>query len=282
MGFGKRLIFAALLVGVCGLLPVGESRSVGSFVKLHKIKKRSLYEETCPPPYVIEVTEKCNDSCLDDDYCVGNQMCCFDGCSYVCMDPVPSEAVIDWIDDNSLAESIGNAELEIVNPEITEELGCYYHGMVLNDGERIPLGCKLCSCFNGNLMCDVTNCNKEYQARLALELSGSGSGDQEGDNDDDVSGEGPGNNKRYPIIEGLEHKTDFIPFEQFKREENKGVDTKEELIPLTKDDYEKEQSGDEGNDSGLGSGEYFVPFDEETNIENSGDDVASFARRRPR
>lgn len=61
-----------------------------SFYQQHNIKKRSLYEETCPPPYIIEVTEQCNDSCFDDDYCVGNQMCCFDGCSYVCMDPVPS------------------------------------------------------------------------------------------------------------------------------------------------------------------------------------------------
>ena len=63
-----------------------------SFCLQHNIKKRSLYEETCPPPYVIEVTEQCNDSCFDDDYCVGKQMCCFDGCSYVCMDPIPSEA----------------------------------------------------------------------------------------------------------------------------------------------------------------------------------------------
>ena len=39
----------------------------------------------------MEVSEQCNDSCLGDDYCVGNKMCCYDGCSYVCMDPVPSE-----------------------------------------------------------------------------------------------------------------------------------------------------------------------------------------------
>ena len=77
-----------LILMWCFRSPVNDS----AFHQSHKIKKRSLYEETCPPPYVIEVTEKCKDTCLDDDYCVGNQMCCFDGCSYVCMDPVPSEA----------------------------------------------------------------------------------------------------------------------------------------------------------------------------------------------
>lgn len=41
MGFGKRLIFAALLVGVCALLPVGESRSVGSFVKVNTLSIKS-------------------------------------------------------------------------------------------------------------------------------------------------------------------------------------------------------------------------------------------------
>ena len=54
---------------------------------------------------------------------------------------------------------------------------------------------------------------------------------------------------------------------------------KEEFIPFTKNDNENEQSGDEENGSGKDSRENFVPFDEETNSENSGD-VASFARRR--
>lgn len=281
----KQSVDITVLVAICVLLAVGDSRSVGSLKhQSHKIKKRSLYEETCPPPYVIEVTEQCKDACLDDDYCVGNQMCCFDGCSYVCMDPVPSEAVIDWIDDkpSSLQENVGNPELEIINPVI-EELGCNYRGMPLADGERIPLGCKLCSCFNGNLMCDVANCNKEYQARLALELSGSGSGDDENDDDDDVSGKESGNGSRYPIVKGLEYKEEFIPFEELQPKEKKPSGLNETSIPITMGDNEIEQSGEEENgsetDRGTDSGDSFVPYDEETKDENSGDNAASFARR---
>ncbi|XP_068700028.1 uncharacterized protein [Montipora foliosa] len=293
MRLWKQSVDITVLVAICVLLAVGDSRSVGSLKagnskptgflsqhQSHKIKKRSLYEETCPPPYVIEVTEQCKDTCLDDDYCVGNQMCCFDGCSYVCMDPVPSEAVIDWIDDkpSSLQENVGNPELEIINPVI-EELGCYYRGMMFTDGERIPLGCKLCSCFNGNLMCDVANCNKEYQARLALELSGSGSGDDEDDDDDDVSGKASGNGNRYPIVKGLEYKEEFVPFEELQPNKKKPSGLNETSIPIPMGDNEIEQSGEEENGSGTDSGDSFVPYDEETKDENNGDNVASFARR---
>ncbi|KAL9970924.1 hypothetical protein ACROYT_G023384 [Oculina patagonica] len=274
---GTQIIVIVLLVVVCALLSVSETRSIASLK--HKIKKRSLYEETCPPPYIIEVTEQCNDSCLDDDYCVGNQMCCFDGCSYVCMDPVPSEAVIDWIDQDKTISELKNEELEVVTP-VVEELGCYYHGMMLNDGERIPLGCKLCSCFNGNLMCDVSNCNKEYQARLALERSGSGSGDDEDDDDDDEArGEGSGDDNWYPI-DGVKGKEDFIPFEEFEKKENNGVEVKEEFIPFDEHNSNIEQSGDEDKHSDIDRGENFIPFDEETNNEQSGDNAAFFARRR--
>ncbi|XP_067049234.1 uncharacterized protein [Acropora muricata] len=259
MRLWKRPINITFLIAAISVaFPVSYSRSVGT-VKSHKIKKRSLYEETCPPPYVIEVTEKCKDTCLDDDYCVGNQMCCFDGCSYVCMDPVPSEAVVDWIDDKSesFQENVGNAELEVVTPVI-EELGCYYRGMILTDGERIPLGCKLCTCFNGNLMCDVANCNKEYQARLAKEISGSGSGDEENDDDDDDDDddEGSGNDKRYPIISSVEHKEEFVPFKEF--------------APFTSGDNKIEQSGGEEKSNPSNSKDVFIPFDEETKAENSG------------
>lgn len=294
MRLWKRPINITFLIAAISVaFPVSYSRSVGT-VKSHKIKKRSLYEETCPPPYVIEVTEKCKDTCLDDDYCVGNQMCCFDGCSYVCMDPVPSEAVVDWIDDKSesFQENVGNAELEVVTPVI-EELGCYYRGMILTDGERIPLGCKLCTCFNGNLMCDVANCNKEYQARLAKEISGSGSGDEENDYDYDDD-EGSGNDK--PIISSVEHKEEFVPFKEFapftsgdnKIEQSGGEEksnpsnSKDIFIPFDEEtkaensgyygDSEIEQSGEEeGRSSASNSKDIFIPFDEETNAENSGD-----------
>lgn len=279
MDLGKQLIYFVLVAEVCAFLPIAESRSVRN-VKRHLIKKRSLYEETCPPPYVIEVTEKCKDSCLDDDYCIGNQMCCFDGCSYVCMDPVPSEPVIDWIDDKEGStpgpeELTGN--IEVVTPVI-EELGCFYHGMMLNDGERIPLGCKVCSCFNGNLMCDVSNCNKEYQARLALELSGSGSGDDEDGDDKENLREASGNGEVYPITGGLRHKEDFTPLEKLRGKNTNGVEMKEEFVPFGKEHGSEEDSG--GGESGSGSGDHFVPYDEEKNNGKSGDNVASFARRR--
>lgn len=300
-------MFLVLLAVVSALLSVSETRSISS-LEQHNIKKRSLYEETCPPPYVIEVTEQCNDSCFDDDYCVGNQMCCFDGCSYVCMDPIPSEPVIDWIDEDKTLSEIREEQLEVVTP-IVEELGCYYHGMTLSDGERIPLGCKLCSCFNGNLMCDVSNCNKEYQARLALERSGSGSGDEEDDDDDDgVKGEGSGDDNWYQL-EGVKIKEDSIPFEELHKKESSGVEMKEDFIPFDTDHSGTDQSGEEdtrNNAMGRGKnlisfdadhrdmeqsgevedkhsaedrGQNFIQFNEETNNAQSGD-AAYFARRR--
>lgn len=300
-------MFLVLLAVVSALLSVSETRSISS-LEQHNIKKRSLYEETCPPPYVIEVTEQCNDSCFDDDYCVGNQMCCFDGCSYVCMDPIPSEPVIDWIDEDKTLSEIREEQLEVVTP-IVEELGCYYHGMTLSDGERIPLGCKLCSCFNGNLMCDVSNCNKEYQARLALERSGSGSGDEEDDDDDDgVKGEGSGDDNWYQL-EVVKIKEDSIPFEELHKKESSGVEMKEDFIPFDTDHSGTEQSGEEdtrNNAMGRGKnlisfdadhrdmeqsgevedkhsaedrGQNFIQFNEETNNAQSGD-AAYFARRR--
>ncbi|XP_020630498.1 uncharacterized protein LOC110067501 isoform X3 [Orbicella faveolata] len=305
---GRQIVSLVLLAVVSALLSVSETRSIAS-MEQHNIKKRSLYEETCPPPYIIEVTEQCNDSCFDDDYCVGNQMCCFDGCSYVCMDPVPSVPVIDWIDQDETISEIRAEQLEVVTP-IVEELGCYYHGMTLSDGERIPLGCKLCSCFNGNLMCDVSNCNKEYQARLALERSGSGSGDDEDDDDDDgVKGEGSGDDNWYQL-EGVKSKQDFIPFEELHKKENSGVEMKEGFIPFDADHSGIEQSGEEDNKhhavdrgenfisfdadhSGMEQsgeegdkhnvedrGKNYIPFDEETDNAQSGDNAAYFARRR--
>ena len=120
----------------------------------------------------------------------------------------------------------------------------------------------------------------EYQARLALELSGSGSGDDEDDEEEEAKGEGSGDDKWYRITEGLKKKEDFISLEEFKKKESKGVEMKEEFIPFETDFSEKEQSGDDEKGSGAQSRVHFVPFDEETNSENSGDDAASFARRR--
>lgn len=102
----------------------------------------------------------------------------------------------------------------------------------------------------------------EYQARLSLEVSGSGSGDEENDEEDD---EGSGNDKRYPIISGVEQKEEFVPLEEF--------------APSTSGDDEIEQSGDEEKGSASNSKDIFIPFDEETSDENSGDYAASFAKR---
>ena len=119
----------------------------------------------------------------------------------------------------------------------------------------------------------------EYQARLALELSGSGSGDDEDGDDKKTKGEGSGNDKWHPIIEGLKHTEDFISFEEFNKNKNKGVEMKEEeFIPFPKNHNAKEQSGHEEG-SGAETSADFLPFDEDTNNENSGDGVASFARR---
>ena len=108
----------------------------------------------------------------------------------------------------------------------------------------------------------------EYQARLALELSGSGSGDDEDGDDKENLREASGNGEVYPIIGGLRHKEDFTP----------GVEMKEEFVPFGKEHGSEEDSG--GGESGSGSGDHFVPYDEEKNKRKSGDNVASFARRR--
>lgn len=119
----------------------------------------------------------------------------------------------------------------------------------------------------------------EYLARLALERSGSGSGDDEDDDDGEAKGEGSGNDRWYPITEGLKHEEEFVPFEEFKKKESKGVEMKEKFIPFDKDYGVREQSGDGEKGSSADNKDHFVPFDEETNDENSGD-VASFARKR--
>ncbi|CAH3036746.1 unnamed protein product [Pocillopora meandrina] len=304
----RQVMLVVSLLAICSLLSLGDTRSLGSLK--HKIVKRSLYGETCPPPYIMEVSEQCNDSCLGDDYCVGNKMCCYDGCSYVCMDPVPSEPVVDWIDDGSFSELNENAELEIVTP-VLEESGCVYRGMVLNEGEKIPFGCKECSCFNGNVMCDVSKCNKDYQARLHPGGSGSGDDndndddDDDDDDDNDIKGEGSG-----AVVDGVEQKEDFITIEELERREKEGLITSQAEISgdESSDDEsngdessgdeasDDESSGDESSDDESSDDESsgdessgdeshnelesdnFIPVDEERTSEQSGENEVSFAR----
>ncbi|XP_022793971.1 uncharacterized protein LOC111332789 isoform X2 [Stylophora pistillata] len=235
-----QIMLVVFLLAICSLLSVGNTRSLASLK--HKIMKRSLYEETCPPPYIIEVTEQCNDSCRGDDYCVGNKMCCYDGCSYVCMDPVPSEPVVDWNEDDSVPQ-FKVEELEVVTP-VVEELGCFYHDMLLTNGEKKPFDCRECTCFNGNLMCDVSKCNKDYQARRSFHVSGSGddNDDDDDDGDNDIRGKGSGNSF-FPVVDGVEQKEDFIPFREL--EETKAFDSKGRFTTLG-----PEISGGGGDTSG--------------------------------
>ena len=118
----------------------------------------------------------------------------------------------------------------------------------------------------------------EYQARLALELSGSGSGDDEDGDDKENLREASGNGEVYPITGGLRHKEDFTSLEEFRGKNTNGVEMKEEFVPFGKEHGSEEDSG--GGESGSGSGDHFVPYDEEKNNGKSGDNVASFARRR--
>ena len=117
----------------------------------------------------------------------------------------------------------------------------------------------------------------EYQARLAHSGSGSGDDDDDDDDDDDVKGEGSGNS--FHLIDGVKHKEDFIPFEEFENNGNSGVEVKEEFIPFKQDNRHEELSGEEDKHNELDR-EHFIPFDEETNSEQSGEDAASYARRR--
>lgn len=122
----------------------------------------------------------------------------------------------------------------------------------------------------------------EYQARLALERSGSGSGDDEDDDDDDdgVKGEGSGDDNWYQL-DGVKGKEDFISFEELHEKENSGVEMKEDFIPFDLDHSGIEQSGEEDEKyNAVDRGENFIPFDEEKNNAQSGDNAAYFARRR--
>ena len=55
---------------------------------------------------------------------------------------------------------------------------------------------------------------------------------------------------------------------------------KEEFIPFDEYSSSNEQSGDEEEHNDIDRGEHFIPFDEETDNEQSGDNTAFFARRR--
>ncbi|KAF2365103.1 WAP-type 'four-disulfide core' domain [Trinorchestia longiramus] len=130
-------------------------------------------EGTCPPPVHSLPPGLCLASpCTSHMMCYPQKMCCFNGCTYTCTEPVQPPPVVDWLEDSDIRLPI----LDPLNPALPLrfESSPLSYGTGGGETVRLPGGCSLsatkyeelkefmtaesiqdCLCSGGEVVCVV-------------------------------------------------------------------------------------------------------------------------------
>ncbi|XP_066933140.1 uncharacterized protein [Clytia hemisphaerica] len=130
-------------------------------------------QTTCPshPPLKDIDHKRCMqvyDSCGRDMDCGIGMKCCFDGCVYMCTEPIVKKTKTINKMNTPLPPKV--SEVDPFKPMVVwddVDTGCYYRGRKLKDGEYFFNKCNFCFCSNTIINCQTAPCHSTKRTKLS-------------------------------------------------------------------------------------------------------------------